>query len=246
MTMFLFMFGSCLASPRVICNCSKVEDTTFSSTSSLTIPSHIIPNIFPKMSKDVQSMVPISTTHLCSKVCTDVGAPSLKSGYMMINAHRIQQQNQQFDWRQIQNHLCKERIHVFLTQDLKWQQSMFMHWVSDKLSIDDDEKGELLSCQSCMNLHFTISIGSFPKIMALQSSWIPKRFSHVPTDFIFNSKILKKKSGLHTHGLTLFLLKRPSEMMMLIWPWCVFFDPKKTPFVQFLTRWGLGWRDVLD
>lgn len=27
----------------------------------------------------------------------------------------------------------------------------------------------------------------------LQSSWIQKRFSHVPTDFIFNSKILKKK-----------------------------------------------------
>ena len=67
----------------------------------------------------------------------------------------------------------------------------------------------------------------------LQSSWIQKRFSHVPTDFIFNSKILKKKKAeLHTHGLTLFLLKRPSEMMMLIWPWCVFFDPKKTPFVN--------------
>lgn len=55
----LFMFGTCLASPRVICNGSKVEDTTFSSTSSLTIPSHIIPNIFPKMSKVWYQLVPL-------------------------------------------------------------------------------------------------------------------------------------------------------------------------------------------
>lgn len=52
----------------------------------------------------------------------------------------------------------------------------------------------------------------------------------------------KENTELHTHGLTLFLLKRPSEMMMLIWPWCVFFDPKKTPFVDSSLReaWAEG------
>ena len=82
------------------------------------------------------------------------------------------------------------------------------------------------------NINWFISNDNGSTIV-LNTKELQKSFSHVPTDFIFNSKILnKKKAELHTHGLTLFLLKRPSEMMMLIWPWCVFFDPKKTPFVN--------------
>ena len=186
----LFMFGSCLASPRVICNGSKVEDTTFSSTSSLTIPSHIIPNIFqrcPKMSKVWYQLVPLISVPRFAPMLEllpwnpdNSQNPATKSTVWLEANSKSSMQRKDSRFLDARLEVAAIDVHA-----LSFWQTQHRRWW----------EGELLSCQSCMNLHFTISIGSFPVIMALRlyNRLEYKEVFHVPTDFIFNSKILKKK-----------------------------------------------------